>query len=125
MARFSYGIDDMFTGSTTNQRQIIAPDQPYPGDNPVPAASIDGSHTGSIDRDAVTPVDLSAKPVSRSALAPVAGTTSAPADSKPLVKVDDHRRPAPSSRRHVDGDERAARRARAIRPAGRAPAAPR
>ena len=87
-ARFNYGTDGMSTGSVNGERQVIAPDQPYPGNNPVPAASIDGSHTGSINRDAVTPVDLSAKPVSRTALAPVAGTTSAPADSKPLVKVD-------------------------------------
>ena len=74
-ARFTYGTDGMSTGSVNDQRQIIAPDQPYPGNNPVPAASIDGSHTGSVNREAVTPVDLSAKPVSRTALAPVAGTT--------------------------------------------------
>src|SRR6185369_6541517 len=84
--RFSYGSDGMFTGATPNQRQIIAPNQPYPGD-PVPAAAVDGSHTGSIAREAVTPVDLSAKPVTKSALAPVAGTKQAAADSKPLVKL--------------------------------------
>src|SRR4051812_39738834 len=93
--RFSYGTDGMFTGATANQRQIIAPNQPYPGDT-VPAAAVDGSHTGSIARGAVTPVDLSPKPVSKSALAPVAGTSIASADSKPLVKL---AQPAPH---HLD-----------------------
>ena len=31
--RFSYGSDGMFTGATSNQRQIIAPNQAYPGDS--------------------------------------------------------------------------------------------
>src|SRR5262245_40437688 len=82
--RFSYDSDGMFTGATANQRQIIAPNQPYPGDGP----AVDGSHTGSVARQAVTPVDLAAKPIAKSALPPVAGTTNAPADAKPLVKLD-------------------------------------
>src|SRR5262245_16955091 len=82
--RFSYDADGMFTGATTNQRQIIAPNQPYPGNEP----TLDSSHTGSVARQAVTPVDLGSKPVAKSALPPIAGTTSAPADSKPLVKLD-------------------------------------
>jgi murein DD-endopeptidase MepM/ murein hydrolase activator NlpD len=84
--RFSYGSDGMFTGATSNQRQIIAPNQAYPGDS-VPAAAVDGSHTGSIAREAVKPVDLSPAPVSHTSLAPVAGTKVAAADSEPLVKV--------------------------------------
>jgi murein DD-endopeptidase MepM/ murein hydrolase activator NlpD len=94
--RFTYegATDGTFTGSTPNQRQIIAPDQPYPGD-PVPVASVDGAHTGSVTRQAVTPEDLSAKPVTKTSLAPVPGTSVAAADSKPLVKLDDAR-PAPA-----------------------------
>ena len=84
--RFSYGSDGMFTGATSNQRQIIAPNQAYPGDS-IPPAAVDGSHTGSIARGAVKPVDLSPSPVSRTSLAPVAGTTVAAADSQPLAKV--------------------------------------
>jgi murein DD-endopeptidase MepM/ murein hydrolase activator NlpD len=93
--RFTYegATDGTFTGSTPNQRQIIAPDQPYPGD-PVPAASVDGTHTGSVSQQAVTPENLGAKPVTKTSLAPVPGTAVAAADSKPLVKLDDAR-PAP------------------------------
>jgi len=84
--RFTYGSDGMFTGATSNQRQIIAPNQAYPGDS-VPPAAVDGSHTGSIAREAVKPVDLSPPAVSHATLAPVAGTKLAAADSKPLIKV--------------------------------------
>ncbi len=84
--RFTYGSDGMFTGATSNQRQIIAPNQAYPGDS-VPAAAVDGSHTGSIAREAVKPVDLSPSAVSHNTLAPVAGAKVAAADSEPLVKV--------------------------------------
>src|SRR3954454_4699351 len=62
--RFSYDADGMFTGATTNQRQIIAPNQPYPGNE----SALDSSHTGSVARQAVTPVDLGSKPVAKSAL---------------------------------------------------------
>jgi murein DD-endopeptidase MepM/ murein hydrolase activator NlpD len=85
--RFTYDQDGMFTGATNNQRQMIAPEQPFPGDNPTTVAGVDGAHTGSINREAVKPVDLSTKSVTKTELAPVAGTKVAPADSKPLVKV--------------------------------------
>ena len=96
--RFSYGSDGMFTGATSNQRQIIAPNQAFPGDSTVPPSAVDGSHTGSVARGAVKPVDLSPSPVSQAPLAPVAGTTVAAADSPPLVKVKNPRlAPAASS----------------------------
>ncbi len=79
--RFSYGSDGMFTGATSNQRQIIAPNQALSRRQPVPPAAVDGSHTGSVAREAVKPVDLSPSPVSHAPLAPVAGTTVAAADS--------------------------------------------
>lgn len=62
----------IFTGSTANQRAIIeAPEnQPYPGDVIEPAAT-DGAYTGSVNRSALEPVDLTQKDVQRSELAPV------------------------------------------------------
>lgn len=85
--RFSYGSDGMFTGATSNQRQIIAPNQPFPNENAVPPSAVDGSHTGSVARQAVKPVDLSPSAVSHGSLAPVAGTAVAATDSQPLVKM--------------------------------------
>ena len=62
----------IFTNSTANQRAIIdgAENQPYPGDVVEPAAT-DGSYTGSVNRGALKPVDLTRNDVSRSELAPV------------------------------------------------------
>ncbi len=63
----------LFTGATPNQRQIIekAPaNQPYPGDVSGPAAT-DDAYTGSINRRALEPVDLTRGNVRRSKLAPV------------------------------------------------------
>ena len=123
--RFSY-TDGMFTGATSNQRQIIAPNQPYPGDSGACrggrrlAYGLGRPRRGEAGRSFATPV-------SRTALAPVAGTTVAAADSEPLVKVKNPRlapaasaasippSPAPSQLRP--------QRPRAIRSAGRAPAA--
>lgn len=66
VARFGGGVDDIFTASTPNQRQIIRQDnQPYPGDQIAAAPS------GSVNRSAVQPVDLSAQPVARNSLPPV------------------------------------------------------
>ncbi|MDP3895744.1 MAG: peptidoglycan DD-metalloendopeptidase family protein [Mesorhizobium sp.] len=67
VSRFS---DGLFTGSTANQRTIIAANnQPFPGDKARPAP-VDGSHTGSVNRAAVTPAPVAA-PVTRSTLPPV------------------------------------------------------
>lgn len=62
----------IFTGSTANQRAIIeAPEnQPYPGDVIEPAAT-DGTYTGSVNREALKPVDLTRNDVERSQLDPV------------------------------------------------------
>ena len=92
MARFGGGgVDDIFTASTPNQRQIINQDsQPFPADTPVAAAPVDGSYTGSVSRGALAPVSsapmavqaptlaqASPQPVRMAAapaLAPVAGS---------------------------------------------------
>jgi murein DD-endopeptidase MepM/ murein hydrolase activator NlpD len=89
--RFTYGTDGTFTGATANQRQIIAPDQPYPGDNPAPAASVDAPNAGPVSRGVAA---VSANPVTKSALPPVAGTKIAAVDSKPLVRLQESA-PAP------------------------------
>ena len=49
------GVDDVFTGSTDNQKRIINPgNQPYP----VAAAPLDATPTGSVNRGALSPVAL-------------------------------------------------------------------
>ncbi len=63
----------IFTGSTANQQVIIkkgSERQTYPGD--VKPAPTDGTYTGSVNREALKPVDLTRESVSRSELAPVA-----------------------------------------------------
>ena len=96
--RFSYGSDGMFTGATSNQRQIIAPNQPFPGDSTVPPAAVDGSHTGSVARGAVKPVDLSPSPVSQHAAGAGRRNHGRRGRLQPLVKVKNPRlAPAASS----------------------------
>jgi murein DD-endopeptidase MepM/ murein hydrolase activator NlpD len=75
VARF-YSVDDVFTSSTNNQRTIIDKQdtaQPYPGDAPVSAAPIDGSHTQSVTRSSLEPVTTQQlPPVSQEQPAPAA-----------------------------------------------------
>src|SRR3954453_49229 len=55
-SRFN-SVDDVFTSSTNNQRNIINKQetaQPYPGD--VAAAPLDGAQTGSVSRSSLDPV---------------------------------------------------------------------
>ncbi|RWN66317.1 MAG: LysM peptidoglycan-binding domain-containing protein [Mesorhizobium sp.] len=85
VSRFN-SVDDVFTSSTNNQRTIIDKQdaaQPYPGDAPVSAAPLDGSHTQSVSRSSLEPVTTQQlPPVSQSQPAPAlapARTASAPA----------------------------------------------
>jgi murein DD-endopeptidase MepM/ murein hydrolase activator NlpD len=75
VARFN-SVDDVFTSSTNNQRTIIDKQdtaQPYPGDAPVSAAPIDGSHTQSVTRSSLEPVTTQQlPPVSQAQPAPAA-----------------------------------------------------
>ncbi len=73
------GVDDVFTGSTPNQRNIIKPEsQPFPGD----VAPLDASPTGSVNRGALEPVTASAAGVPIAARAGTA--TLEPVSRKPL-----------------------------------------
>ncbi|RWM77153.1 MAG: LysM peptidoglycan-binding domain-containing protein [Mesorhizobium sp.] len=87
VSRFN-SVDDVFTSSTNNQRAIIDKQdaaQPYPGDAPVSAAPLDGSHTQSVSRASLEPVTTQQlPPVSQSQPAPAspARTASAPAASQ-------------------------------------------
>lgn len=82
---------EIFTGSTANQRAIIkgVENQPYPGDVIEPAAP-DGTYTGSVNRGALKPVDLTKNEVTRGELAPVetakraTETTAARAADRPV-----------------------------------------
>ena len=78
--------DDVFTGSTANQRQIINGDnQPYPGDNAaVAAAPVDNVSTGSVNRGALSPVSSQPLP------APVAAAKPAPAPAKVAAAPAEH-----------------------------------
>ncbi|MER8830428.1 peptidoglycan DD-metalloendopeptidase family protein [Mesorhizobium sp. M0938] len=87
VSRFN-SVDDVFTSSTNNQRTIIDKQnaaQPYPGDAPVSAAPIDGSHTQSVSRSSLEPVTTQQlPPVSQSqpapALAPARAASAPPVD---------------------------------------------
>lgn len=78
------GVDDVFTSSTNNQRNIINKqnaDQPYPGDTVAPA-SVDGSHTQSVSRSSIEPITAQQlPPPSQPGVAPAKPmrTASAPA----------------------------------------------
>ena len=68
-ARFTDGVDGIFTASTANQRSIIKNEsQPFPGDVAAKPVAAAGEYTGSVSREAVKPVDLSATAVTRSSL---------------------------------------------------------
>ncbi|MFZ1774971.1 MAG: peptidoglycan DD-metalloendopeptidase family protein [Rhizobiaceae bacterium] len=84
VSRFVDKADSFVTGSTANQRAIIHPpaNQPYPGDV---APVVDQAYTGSVNRSAVTPVNLQKAAVTRAALPPVAGAAVAPAGAAPLA----------------------------------------
>lgn len=113
--RFTYGTDGMFTGATANQRQIISQDQPYPGDR-VPAASVDGSHTGSVARDAVKPVDLAPQPVAKTELAPVAAPAAAAPAPAPVIQAE-----APKPAPKLEAPVQTASAAQAAAPVAAAP----
>jgi murein DD-endopeptidase MepM/ murein hydrolase activator NlpD len=79
-SRFN-SVDDVFTSSTNNQRNIINKQetaQPYPGD--VAAAPLDGAQTGSVSRSSLDPVSTRPLPP------PVAEAQPAPA-YKPVRTV--------------------------------------
>ncbi|GLS34555.1 peptidoglycan-binding protein LysM [Mesorhizobium tianshanense] len=73
VSRFN-SVDDVFTSSTNNQRAIIDKQdaaQPYPGDAPVSATPLDGSHTQSVTRSSLEPVTTQQlPPVSQAQPAP-------------------------------------------------------
>ncbi len=84
-ARFTDGVDGIFTASTANQRSIIKGEaQPFPGDAAVKPVAAAGDYTGSVSRDAVKPVDLTASAVTRSSLPTAQPSAAAPAASAPL-----------------------------------------
>ena len=80
--------DDVFTGSTANQRQIISGEsQPYPGDSAATAAApVDRVATGSVNRGALSPVSSQPlpAPVAAAKPAPVRAPFAAASDDEPL-----------------------------------------
>ncbi len=93
VSRFGGGIDDIFTASTPNQRQIIKQEQPFPGDvamAPAPAAA--PVQSGSVTRNSLTPISSQPLPAPVAAApAPSAKpirTAAAPATVAPTVQLD-------------------------------------
>jgi murein DD-endopeptidase MepM/ murein hydrolase activator NlpD len=87
------GIDDIFTASTPNQRQILKQDQPFPGDVAVaPAPAAAPVQTGSVTRGSLTPISSQPLPAPVAAApAPSAKpirTAAAPSPIAPTVKLD-------------------------------------
>src|SRR5690554_39153 len=76
------GLDDLFTASTPNQRQIIRQEQPYPGDMQVAAAPVERAQTTPVSRNSLPPVSSQPLPPANNtantapALAPVASAAS-------------------------------------------------
>lgn len=96
VARFNggSGVDGIFTASTPNQRAIIPQNgtQPYPADSqPIAAAPVDGTYSGSVSRGALAPVSASSS--SQQVSEPVR-VASAPA----MAPVEDYRDQAPAVR---------------------------
>lgn len=97
VARFG-GIDDIFTASTPNQRQIIAQqDQPYPAQTTVAATPVDVAPTGSVSRGALAPVASAAPVNSSSALAPAPVARTAPIEQPKIAAVKSSGETAPAN----------------------------
>lgn len=87
-ARFG-GLDDIFTGSTTNQRQIIDNEsQPYPGSaQRVAAAPVTSVPTGPVSRGSLPPV--SSQPAAAAMpSSPAAGTAPTMASVQPQLPAE-------------------------------------
>src|SRR5690606_32163309 len=78
VSRFN-GVDDVFTASTSNQRQIFNQNQPYPGESQVAAAPVETVQREQIGRNSLPPVSSQPQPVAQ---APQV-STSAPVTSAP------------------------------------------
>lgn len=99
VARFDAGLDNIFTASTPNQRNMIPQAQPYPGDA-VAAAPAPAAPAGSVSRgslDAVTPAPVTAARPATGAAPALAATPAAkplgdgsatPASSPEVAAVD-------------------------------------
>ena len=124
--RFTYGSDGMFTGATSNQRQIIAPNQPYPGDSSA------GRRRSTARTRARSPARRSSRstcrhpPSATHTLAPVAGTRLRPPTPSRCSRsrTPTWRRQPAASTDSTGTVKPRSRDARPIRSAGRAPAAP-
>jgi murein DD-endopeptidase MepM/ murein hydrolase activator NlpD len=78
------GVDDIFTASTPNQRQIIGQqNQPYPGDTQ--AAPIASAQTETVTRGALTPVSSQPLPPPTTQAAPVAASASPVSNPAPVA----------------------------------------
>ena len=80
VSRFA-SVDDIFTASTPNQRQIMNQNQSYPGD--MQAAPLASAETAPVTRSTLTPV--SSQPLPPPVTQPAAATASAAPASQPVM----------------------------------------
>ena len=80
VSRFA-SVDDIFTASTPNQRQIMNQNQPYPGD--MQAAPLASAETAPVTRSTLTPV--SSQPLPPPVTQPAAATASVAPASQPVM----------------------------------------
>ena len=97
VSRFN-GVDDVFTASTANQRQIFNQNQPYPGESRIAAAPVEGVQRGDVGRSNLPPVSSQSLPAPQPAVARIADTP-APIASAPTMTA---RAPISSSAGNTD-----------------------
>jgi murein DD-endopeptidase MepM/ murein hydrolase activator NlpD len=85
-SRFN-GVDDVFTASTANQRQIFNQNQPYPGESQIAAAPVEGVQRGEVSRSTLSPAASQPLPAPQAPAAPRIAAAPAPAVSAPAMTM--------------------------------------
>jgi murein DD-endopeptidase MepM/ murein hydrolase activator NlpD len=83
-SRFN-GVDDVFTASTANQRQIFNQNQPYPGESQIAAAPVESVQRGDVGRSSLPQVSSQPLPAPQAPAAP--RIAAAPAASAPTMTM--------------------------------------
>ncbi|RUM98692.1 LysM peptidoglycan-binding domain-containing protein [Pseudaminobacter arsenicus] len=84
VSRFN-GVDDVFTASTANQRQIFNQNQPYPGESQIAAAPVESVQRGDVGRSSLPPVSSQPLPAPQAPAAPRIADAPAPVAPAPAM----------------------------------------